>query len=88
MPPPGMTGELMPGKIMTGPVIAALGVSMTGFFMTGVFMIWDFFTKGICPPPRVRGHFCAMELKSLHYRHVLYFWKPYDTRVSEMMFRR
>ena len=53
MPPPGMTGELMPGKIMTGPVIAALGVSMTGFFMTGVFMtfFWDFFTKGICPPP-------------------------------------
>ena len=39
MPPPGMTGELMPGKIMTGPVIAALGVSMTGVFMT-------FFNKG------------------------------------------
>ena len=88
MPPPGMTGELMPGKIMTGPVIAALGVSMTGFFMTGVFMtfFWDFFTKGICPPPRVRVNFCSIELKSLHYRHVLYFWKRHGPRFSEMMF--
>ena len=48
--------------------------------------LWHFFgislLKAYAPPPRVRGHFCAMELKSLHYRHVLYFWKPYDTRVS------
>ena len=29
------------------------------FFMTGVFMtfFWDFFTKGICPPPPGKGEF-------------------------------
>ena len=48
------------------------------------------FTKGIGPPPPpwVRGQECAVELKSLHYRHVLYFLKRQGARVSEIMFRR
>ena len=49
--------------------------------------IGDFFTIGICPP-RVRVNFCLIELKSLDYRHVLYFRKALDARMSEMMFRR
>ena len=31
---------------------------------------------------------CSIELKSLDYRHVLYFWKGLCPRMSEMMFRR
>ena len=65
------------------PAAAGLG-HMTWSWLLGD--LWEFFTiellNWLSPP------YSAMELKSLHYRHVLYFWKPYDTRVSEMMFRR
>ena len=37
--------------------------------------------------PQVEGNFCPIELKSLDYRHVLYFRKALDARMSEMMFR-